>query len=122
MTLVNAFVLARSSNLSTVVAPSSLNLQASLTGCQRLVHNTSYTVTGMKQYTLQISTSVTVSEGTTSIGTAQYYGCPISSLIIPSSVVSIGAYAFSYSSLATVNIPTSVTNIGTTIITIIPMK
>ena len=99
-------------SLTTITAPSLLSLSASLSGCQQLTEDTSYAVSGMKRYTLQTLTSVTVATGTTSIGTAQFYGCPISTITIPTSVTSINAYAFRFSPLSTIVIPTSVTFIG----------
>jgi len=116
VTSVEYLFIAGSNNLSTIVAPTSLNLEPALTGCQQLVENTAYNVAGMKQYTLQTLTSVTIPVGSTSIKAAQYYGCPIVSVTIPSSIVSINSYAFSYSSLVSLNIPTSIMFIGIAII------
>ena len=44
---------------------------------------------GMKRYTIQTLTSVTIPAGTTSIGYSAYMSCPITSIIIPSSVTRI---------------------------------
>jgi hypothetical protein len=59
-------------------------------------------------------TSVTLSEGVTSIGDTAFFGCTkLASVIIPDSVTSIGEQAFALcSGLASITIPASVTSIG----------
>lgn len=59
-------------------------------------------------------TSVTVSEGVTTIGDAAFVYCShLASVSLPNSLVSIGLNAFMYcSALTSINIPNSVTSIG----------
>ncbi len=59
-------------------------------------------------------TSITISEGVTSIGSYAFDGCSgLTSITIPSSVTSIGSYAFyGCSGLTSITIPSSVTSIG----------
>jgi len=52
--------------------------------------DTSYSVSGMKRYTLQALTSVTIPAGTTTISWGKYWGCPFTSITIPATVTSIG--------------------------------
>lgn len=111
VTYVGMKFLAGCNSLTSITAPASLSLTSSLTGCQQLIEDTSYSVVGMKRYTLQTMTSVTIAAGTVSVSVAQYYGCPISNTTIPTSVTSVGAYAFRFSSLSHVNIPSSTTKI-----------
>jgi len=99
-------------NLTSIVAPSSLSLLSSLSGCQRLIEDLTYNVSGMKRYTLQTLTSVTVATGTISISIARYFGCPISTITIPTTVTSIQLYAFQLSRLSSIVIPSSVTSIA----------
>ena len=59
-------------------------------------------------------TSVTISEGITTIGTNAFEGCSnLASVNLPNSLVSINAYAFyNCSALTSITIPSSVTSIG----------
>ena len=106
-------VVAGCNSLVSITAPSSLSLLSSLTGCQNAILNTSYTVPGMKQYTLQTLTSVSIPNGAVSISWGAYYSCPISSIVIPATVTMIADFAFRYSTLTSVTIPVNVTIIGT---------
>jgi hypothetical protein len=95
-------------SLTTIIAPSSLSIP--FTGCQQLITDTSYNSTNMKRYTLQVSSTVTIS--TTTISTYMYAGCPITSITIPTTVTTISSYAFYQSSLTSIVIPTNVVSIG----------
>jgi hypothetical protein len=57
-------------------------------------------------------TSVTISEGITTIGVNAFANSQLSNVIIPSSVTFIGANVFSNKKLSSVTIPSSVTTIG----------
>ena len=95
--------------------------------------DTAYAVSnpGMKRYTMQTLTAVTIPAGTTSIDGGAYLLCPMTSVVIPTSVTIIGflllllllliiiiillkgGIAFhGCAQLASVTIPDSVTSIG----------
>ena len=66
---------------------------------------------GAFQYNRALS-SISLSEGLTSIGSYAFLECPLTSISIPESVTSIGSYAFvACSSLTSVSIPKGVTSI-----------
>ena len=96
----------RSSNLSTVVIPSTV-----------VNNGTTYTVTSIGEWAFSGCsglTAIQIPSSVTSIGDYAFSDCSsLTTVEIPNSVTSIGSHAFSgCSSLTTVEIPNSVTSIG----------
>ena len=60
----------------------------------------------------EITGSLVIPEGITTIGAYTFYRTAITDVTIPDSVTTIGKYAFAYTSLQSITIPDSVTTIG----------
>jgi len=99
-------------NLKSIIVNASLSLSF---GCYILTQDMTYTVSGMKRYTLlQSTTAVQISPTTSSISNYYYAGCLFTNITIPPSVTSIGLASFENCyNLISITLPDTITKIGT---------